>query len=428
MNPWVNTVLTDKGTALLAKLTQGNSLHITRAVTGIGFVTPGLLTKQTEVTNPKQELTFNTVTYPESGKCAIPVSLKNDALEAGYEATQVGLYATDPDDGEILLIISQAPDANSGTIVPSATEMPGYSAEWTFYLQYGQADGVNVTVDPTNTVSREEMEARLAGKAPTQFVMTLIRDSETGEYSIDKTFAELQAAYEAGSHIRLVNRNGMEFALLAFGANYMAYFAHQLDSTRYLVGFKANGTVTYTTDVPFTENNPPYAAQVGAKGSNDVVRTSGSIKDWALAQTTSFSVGANTKVTDLPETGANWFVDLIVTSNGLWRKLVATKTNSNGSAPTTYECTCMSGTWSEWTKVYNDANKPSPADLGAAPSSHNQAASTITAGTLAGAVKANAEAAAVVSYAQVRDISAGTGDMEAGSTPLATGSLYFVYE
>ena len=62
------------------------------------------------------------------------------------------------------------------------------------------------------------------------------------------------------------------------------------------------------------------------------------------------------------------------------------------------------------------------------PSAHNQAASTITAGTLAGKVQANASAAATVTTAQVRDIYAGTEDMTAGTTALASGTLYFVYE
>ena len=158
MNTWVNTVLTDKGLALMAKLTQGNTLNITRAETGAGFVTPGLLTKQTAVTDPKQPINFRPVSYPEIGKCALPVALKNEGLTTAYEATQVGIYATDPDEGEILFFLSQAPETNKGTPIPSETEMPGYSAEWTFYLQYGQADGVHVTVDPAGTVSREEMK------------------------------------------------------------------------------------------------------------------------------------------------------------------------------------------------------------------------------------------------------------------------------
>lgn len=157
MNTWANTVLTDKGRSLMAKLTQGNTLNITKAVAGDNFVTPGLLSQQTTISNQKQVLTFRPVAYPETGKCAITVSLKNEGLAAGYTATQVGMFATDPDEGEVLLFVSQATDAESGTIIPSETEMPGYSAEWTFYLKYAQADGVTVTVDPSNSVTHEEM-------------------------------------------------------------------------------------------------------------------------------------------------------------------------------------------------------------------------------------------------------------------------------
>ena len=164
MNKWSNAVITDKGLSLLAKLTQGNTLNFTRASTGTGYVTPGLLIKQTEITNPKQPLKFQPVSYPKAGKCKMPIILTNEGLAAGYVATQVGVFAEDPDDGEILFFIAQAKDAEIGTDVPSETEMPGYSAEWTFYFQYGQADGVNVTVDPTNTVSRMEMEEFIYNK------------------------------------------------------------------------------------------------------------------------------------------------------------------------------------------------------------------------------------------------------------------------
>ena len=63
-----------------------------------------------------------------------------------------------------------------------------------------------------------------------------------------------------------------------------------------------------------------------------------------------------------------------------------------------------------------------------APISHSQAASTITAGTLAGQVVANASATATLGTAQVRNIYTGTSDMTAGSTSLPTGVIYLVYE
>lgn len=158
MNIWANAVITDKGLALQAKLTQGHTLEITRAVTGAGYVMPAMLAKQAEVTDPKLALHMKAATYPEIGKCALLLDMNNDDVTAGYTARQVGIFANDPDEGEILYFIAQAADENTGTIIPSAAEMPGYSAEWTFYFQYGQADRVDITVDPTGTVSRAEME------------------------------------------------------------------------------------------------------------------------------------------------------------------------------------------------------------------------------------------------------------------------------
>lgn len=63
-----------------------------------------------------------------------------------------------------------------------------------------------------------------------------------------------------------------------------------------------------------------------------------------------------------------------------------------------------------------------------ADTTHNQAASTITAGTFAGQVNANATAAANVGTAQVRNITASTTDLTAGTSTLATGDIVFIYE
>lgn len=163
MNIWENAVITSQGLALLAKLIEGNTLDITRAETGAGYVTPGLLKDQTAIINPKQKLSFSGVGYPEEGKCSLACYLDNKEVVEGYTAFQVGIYATDPDDGEILFFIAQAAN-DTGTIVPSGAEMPGYTAEWTFYFKYGQADGVSVTVDPANAVTQQRMETYIAGE------------------------------------------------------------------------------------------------------------------------------------------------------------------------------------------------------------------------------------------------------------------------
>ena len=81
-------------------------------------------------------------------------------------------------------------------------------------------------------------------------------------------------------------------------------------------------------------------------------------------------------------------------------------------------------------KVYHTGYKPSPADIGAAASSHNHSASNITSGTLSAARGGTGQTTITpaVGTSALRAIYAGTSDMTAGTTALTTGSIYFVYE
>ncbi len=152
-----NAKITNKGLALLAKVTDGTVLSLLRAVAGSGYVDPDSLQNQTEVTDVKQELSFSTQSYPEERKCAVPIRLVNTGLTTGYNARQIGLYAFDPDDGEILFMIAQCSDPE-GTEVKPEIEMPGFSASWEFFIEYGCADVVTVAVDPSNTVTVKEAQ------------------------------------------------------------------------------------------------------------------------------------------------------------------------------------------------------------------------------------------------------------------------------
>lgn len=240
MNVWRNAVITDDGLNLLAKLTQGSSLTITRAVSGKGFVSPDLLGQQKEVSEPMQELKFLTAYYPKVGECALPVLLSNEGLVEGYKTTQIGVFANDPDNGEILYLILQTVSAEIGTIIPSEEEMPGYTAEWKLFFQYGQADNVVVTTDPANMISRAEMEEYVKSEFTSitneqialLFGMDSSFDPDTGGAEPDTGGTEPGTdGTEPGTggtldHSQLVNRNipdqhtisaitGLEDALLA---------------------------------------------------------------------------------------------------------------------------------------------------------------------------------------------------------------------
>lgn len=66
-----------------------------------------------------------------------------------------------------------------------------------------------------------------------------------------------------------------------------------------------------------------------------------------------------------------------------------------------------------------------PANIGAAAASHNQAASTVTAGTLGGKVQANATAMTTLTNAQVRDIVVKDSVTEGGTATESNGTIVF---
>ena len=158
MSSWQNAVITNKGLVLQAKMFAGKTLKITKAVAGSGYVNPTLLQQQTAVTTIKNALTIKSVRFPETGVCAIRVALTNAGVSTGYTANQIGIYAEDPDDGEILYFIAQADSNGGGVDVPAEANVPSYASEWEFYFKFGNADGVNVTISSANSVSRQEME------------------------------------------------------------------------------------------------------------------------------------------------------------------------------------------------------------------------------------------------------------------------------
>ena len=159
---WSNTVKTNAGMALDAKLAaQGLPLKIKSAKSGSGSVNPTLLKEQIAVTLPKQTLELKDAFVTGENTVNLPTSLSNEALDIGYALFQVGIYAEDPDDGDILYIIAQTSE-ESGELIPSKTEMPGFSIDWNFAVAVGDASTVQVTISEAGKLTMEQADARYA--------------------------------------------------------------------------------------------------------------------------------------------------------------------------------------------------------------------------------------------------------------------------
>lgn len=152
MKLWENTVLTEKGIALQNKMFDGQTLKITGAKAGAGEVPPVNLRQQTQITDERQEITLQPV-RTEDGKAVIPALLENTEVKESYELHQIGFYAEDPDEGEILYCIAQTTE---GKKIPSAAESPGFSITWNFCFQNSDTAPFEVVLDSAGLVGVEQ--------------------------------------------------------------------------------------------------------------------------------------------------------------------------------------------------------------------------------------------------------------------------------
>lgn len=149
MDIWENASLTEKGADLQNKLINGETLKITKVKTGAGKVSAMYLRQQTEVANPIQELMIQPATIVDDN-IIIPVLLDNIGLTKSYELWQVGFYAEDPDEGEILYCIAQAA---KGKDIPTEQESPGYSIVWNFHFKNSEENPFELSITPAGLTS-----------------------------------------------------------------------------------------------------------------------------------------------------------------------------------------------------------------------------------------------------------------------------------
>ncbi len=131
MNIWKDVVITEKGLALQTKLMEGNVLRFTKAEAGAGMTEVENLPYQTSVTDFKQNISFQTGKAADNG-IEIQILLDNIGLKTAYSLHQIGIYARDPEEGEILYCIAQT---SEGKMIPADQENPGFSITWKFLFQ-----------------------------------------------------------------------------------------------------------------------------------------------------------------------------------------------------------------------------------------------------------------------------------------------------
>lgn len=145
MANWNGLVMTDKGIALQSKVQAGEVLNITKLKLGSGTLpTETDIRKLTDLIKPEQNLGIGG-REPNCDYCKISATISNVGLEAGYYVRELGVFAHDPDDGEILYAYTTdgAPD-----YLPAEGGSTVISQEFSVNIAVSDTDKINVEIDP----------------------------------------------------------------------------------------------------------------------------------------------------------------------------------------------------------------------------------------------------------------------------------------
>lgn len=154
----VGTYVTQKGYRLIAKLLASkNQLEFTRAAVGTGKLQNGV--------NP--ETLVNLTAYKMDAKISacglekdqafVNVQLSSDGITEGFLATEVGVFAQDPDEGEILYAYMDI-SGDPTYIYAEGTSSILKFAEFTMYMLVGNLKNVTAVISAGSFITREQFE------------------------------------------------------------------------------------------------------------------------------------------------------------------------------------------------------------------------------------------------------------------------------
>lgn len=152
MSNWGKPVLTKQGLKLQAKVDAGNAMQLTKCRLGSGTIGSGQqLEDLTELVAPVQTLPIASVTYSDdSHACIISAVTDNSTVTTGYYLREFGIYAKDPDDGEILYAVASDSEPD---FIPAKGTSTVISQEIGVALTFANAANVIAAVNTSATAT-----------------------------------------------------------------------------------------------------------------------------------------------------------------------------------------------------------------------------------------------------------------------------------
>ena len=213
------TYVTAAGYRLLTKLlaAQGE-LNFTRAAVGTGKIPEGYSAEAlTGLTQYKMDAEIASYGV-ESEKAYVTCQISSEKVSEGFLVTEVGVFATDPDEGEILygyMDISGDPTY----IYSNGSGSMAKFAEFQMYFLIGALQKVTAIITPGSYVSREALKAGLDTKVTAdggEAGLTVVDFDDSGTVSGITDFQSFLSKLKRGGKLGELIRNfraGMKYVI-----------------------------------------------------------------------------------------------------------------------------------------------------------------------------------------------------------------------
>ena len=157
MSEFRQLIITNKGQSLMAKLIAGKAnVTFTKVAASATTYNDSQIPALTALSNIKQQVAVSKVTRINSVAVQVDAAMENSALTTGYYMNSIGLYANDPDDGEILYAVA---GANVGAYMPPYNGITVSGAYLKLVTTVSNASNVSMTVDPAAVATVGDINA-----------------------------------------------------------------------------------------------------------------------------------------------------------------------------------------------------------------------------------------------------------------------------
>ncbi|KAF6628766.1 phage tail protein [Paenibacillus sp. EKM208P] len=191
-------VLTIKGRNLQAKVQAGQQLKFSRMGLGDGIVTSQSIPNMTELIMERKSITANRVYTPSPGRAAVSAILSNQDITTGFFFRELGVFAIDPDEGEIMYAYGNS-GSGSAEYIPPTGGADLIEKLINVNLLVGNATNISITTDQSLVyVTVQDLEETLQ-EAKT-YTDTKIADVKVPDASTTvKGIVRLSESYSASS-------------------------------------------------------------------------------------------------------------------------------------------------------------------------------------------------------------------------------------